>query len=139
MLLCVCPIGALVWRASFVALSSLPAASLCSDLLRLGSGALQGCTLFLCQSSSWKLFGDWTSQNITVGTNLILLIAGLYHLVKRQGCSFLGVCFSAIFIDSNTHPCQPPFCEIKKPNFSLGSRSEAGSVSLIASVSVPCS
>lgn len=88
---------------------------------------LERSELFLCHSSSWKWFWDWTSQNETVGTNLILFVAGLYRLVKCQGCSLLGVCFSAVFIDSNTHPRQPPFCEIKMPNFSLASHCKVGS------------
>lgn len=90
------------------------------------SGYLKRSKLFLCQSSSWKQFRDWTSQNETVGTNLILLIAGSYCSVKCQR-SLLGVCFSAVFIDSNTHPCQPPFCVIKMPNFTLTSHYNVGS------------
>lgn len=83
--------------------------------------------MFCCQSSSWNWFQEWTSQNKTGGTNLVLFIAGLYHLVKCQGCSLPGVCFSAVFIDSNTHPCQLPFCEIKMSNFSLAYHYKAGS------------
>lgn len=82
--------------------------------------------LFLCQSSSWKQFRDWTSQNEAVGTNLISFIAGSYCSVKCQR-SLLGVCFSAVFIDGNTHPRQPPFCEMKMPNFTLTSHYNVGS------------
>lgn len=88
---------------------------------------LKSSKLFCCQYSNWNWFQDWTSQNKTVGTNLVLFIAGLYHLVQCQGCSLPGVCFSAVFIDSNTHPRQPPFCEIKMSNFSLASHYKEGS------------